>query len=277
MRKLILPALILGLFMSVSVLLYPTFSNYVNARSQSNAVAKYFDREAGIEETEKQSVLQAAREYNEKLLAQSARFRFTKAEEEEYFKQLDTGGGVMGILEIDKIDVSLPIYHGTEDGVLQVGIGHIQGTSLPVGGIGTHAFISGHRGVPSTKLLSDLDKMVEGDLFVLYVLGEMLTYQIDDIKTVLPYQDRSLDIDPEMDYCTLVTCTPYGINTHRLLVRGRRVDNVEGLGWLLAHADAKVLERIIIIGTAAAAVTPILLVYVFIKCRKIRKGSFVRP
>jgi len=247
MRKYILPCLVLGLLIGVSVLLYPAISKYVNAQNQTRTVAKYFDEVAGMDDAETRAILQAAREYNEKLLGQTTRFRFTKAEETEYLKQLDAGNGIMGILEINKIKVKLPIYHGTEDGVLQIGIGHMQGTSLPVGGIGTHAFITGHRGVPSSKLLSDLDEMAVGDLFELYILGETLTYRVDDIKTVLPFQVRSLDIDRGMDYCTLVTCTPYGVNSHRLLVRGHRVENREARGWQALHAEAKMVDRIIAI------------------------------
>jgi len=277
MRKYILPCLILGLLIGVSVLLYPTVGKYVNSKNQTRTVAKYFDEVAGMDDTEAQAILQAAREYNARLLGQPARFRFTKNETEEYFKQLDTGSGIMGILEIDKIHVKLPIYHGTEDGVLQVGIGHMQGTSLPVGGLGTHAFISGHRGVPSSKLLSDLDEMALGDLFALYILGETLTYQVDDIQTVLPYQVRSLDIDRGMDYCTLVTCTPYGVNSHRLLVRGRRVENKEARGWQTVYAEVKMVDRIIAIAAAAAMASPVIFIFTFFAIRRIRKGGYIRP
>jgi len=276
MRKYILPCLVLGLLIGVSVLLYPAVSKYVNSRSQTRTVARYFDNVAAMDDTELLNIFQAARDYNERLLAQASRFRFTQAGTAEYKKQLDTGQGVMGILVIDKIDVQLSIYHGTDEGVLQIGIGHMQGTSLPIGGAGTHAVITGHRGVPSSKLLSDLDQMAIGDLFVLYVLGETLTYQVDDIKTVLPNAIRSLDIDRDMEYCTLATCTPYGVNSHRLLVRGRRVENGAGPDWQELHAEAKFAERLIAIAIAAIAFSPILLIFVFFKCRKIRKGGYVR-
>jgi len=276
MKKYILPALVLGLLIGVCVLLYPAVSKYVNSHNQTRTIARYFDETAELDDTEIQALLQAARDYNETLLGRPSRFRFTQAGTAEYNTMLDTGQSVMGVLAIDKIDVRLPIYHGTDEGVLQIGIGHMQGTSLPVGGTGTHAVITGHRGVPSSKLLSDLDRMAIGDLFVLYVLGETLTYQVDGIKTVLPSAVRSLDIDLGMDYCTLATCTPYGVNSHRLLVRGRRVENSAGPGWQEACADAKLVDRPVTIAVAAAAFLPFLLIIVFFRCRKIRKGGYIR-
>jgi sortase A len=276
MRKYILPVLVLGLLIGVSVLLYPTISKYVNSRSQTRTVARYYDAVANMDDTELQSILQEAHDYNTNLLSQTSRFRFTQAGTAEYMRQLNTGQGVMGVLVIDKIDVQLSIYHGTDETVLQVGIGHMQGTSLPVGGVGTHAVITGHRGVPSSRLLSNLDEMALGDLFVLYVLGETLTYQVDDIKTVLPHDARPLDIDRDMDYCTLVTCTPYGVNSHRLLVRGRRVENDAGPDWRALHTEAKFADRLITMGVAAVSVSPLLFIIVFFKCRKIRKGGYIR-
>ncbi|MCL2031252.1 MAG: class C sortase, partial [Oscillospiraceae bacterium] len=220
MKKLaiILSLLTLGLFIGVCVLLYPAFSDYVNSKSQSRVVARYVDDIAGMDDSKKQAMLAAARDYNQRLLYSENRFRPADQDAAAYKQLLNTGRGVMGILAIDKINVKLAIYHGTDEGNLQVGLGHMQGTSLPVGGPGTHACITGHRGLPSSTLLSDLDRLTEGDSFVIYVMGETLTYRVDQIQTVEPQEVQSLGIDPDMDYCTLVTCTPYGVNSHRLLV-----------------------------------------------------------
>jgi len=266
----------LGVFITLSVLLYPTVSDYINSRSQSRIVAHYYDDVANLDERKKQEMLDAAHEYNKKLLNRPDRFRFTDEETSEYRKMLDIGRGVMGILAIDKIGVVLPVYHGTDEGVLQIGIGHLQGSSLPVGGIGTHSVITGHRGLPSSKLLSDLDKMTEGDTFTLYVLDETLTYKVDHIQTVKPNEVKLLDIDQDMDYCTLITCTPYGVNSHRMLVRGHRIENA-GAGRATAGADAKQLDKIILILIFMIPVLPALIIYLIVKCVKIhRKGTINR-
>ena len=192
--------MITGVIVTLSVLLYPTLSDYINAQRQSRVVTDYVDEVNNMGVDEKQTLLEAAHEYNANLLKKANRYLFTAEDTKEYERMLDAGSGVMGILEIDKIDVKLPIYHGTSEGVLQVGLGHFQGSSLPVGGTGTHAIITGHRGLPSSKLLTNLDKMKEGDTFVIYVLGETLTYQVDDIKTVEPAEVQSLDIERDKDY-----------------------------------------------------------------------------
>lgn len=153
----------------------------------------------------------------------------TEEERAEYESLLNvSGNGIIGYIEIPMIQCSLPIYHGTEESVLQIAVGHIEGSSLPTGGAGTHCVLSGHRGLPSAKLFTDLDQLAEGDTFILRILDETLTYEVDQIRTVEPYELDDLGIEEGKDYCTLVTCTPYGINTHRLLVRGRRVDNQPG-------------------------------------------------
>ena len=142
-----------------------------------------------------------------------------------------SGNGIMAYIEIPSLNITIPIYHGTDKEILQIGIGHIEGTSLPVGGYGTHCAVSGHRGLTSSKLFTDIDQMAEGDVFMIYVLGETLTYQVDQIRIVLPDDLNDLKIESDKDYCTLTTCTPYGINTHRLLIRGHRIPNndVDGL------------------------------------------------
>jgi len=261
----------LGVVLTLSVLLYPTVSAYINSHNQSRVVTRYLDDVANMNGENIQAELNAAREYNKRLLAKQSRFVFTDEETAEYEKLLDTGRGVMGILAVDKMNVKLPVYHGTDRGVLQIGLGHLKGTSLPVGGTGTHAFITGHRGLPSSTLLTHLDKMEEGDLFVIYVLGETLTYQVDNIKTVEHDEKRAMDIDPDMDYVTLVTCTPYSVNTHRLLVRGHRVESAPVSVRKTAFADARRLDRPMVILMLTAPVLPFVAIYTIVKCIKIHR------
>ena len=272
MKKKIIVWILVSLFIivDVAIALYPYVSDYVNSNSQSRVVAHYFDDVARIDETKTQEILEAAQTYNQTLLRKSDRFIFSEEETTEYNGLLNTGVGVMGVLSIDKINVQLPIYHGSDEGVLQVGLGHMQGTSLPVGGIGTHAFITGHRGLPSSTLLTDLNRIVEGDTFILYVMRETLTYQVDQIQTVLPDEVEALDIDPKMDYCTLVTCTPYGINTHRLLVRGHRIENAAST-WEALGAGARRLDKIRTVALFLIPVGAALAVYVIMKSRKTRR------
>jgi len=263
----------LVIIVDLCVLLYPTVSGYINSHVQSRVVALYLDDMASMTDTESRALLEAARGYNKNLLLKKDRFAFSKEETAEYNGLLNNGRNVMGILVIDKINVNLPIYHGSDEGVLQVGLGHIPGTSLPVGGIGTHAFITGHRGLPSSTLLTDLNKVDEGDTFVLHVAGKMLTYQVDQIQTVEPGEVEALNIDPDKDYCTLVTCTPYGINTHRLLVRGHRVQNAANAECEPIYADARHLDKIPMILMFLIPVLPGFAALIIIKCRKIHKGG----
>ena len=274
-NKMIKILFIIGIIATLSVLLYPFVADHVNSRNQSRVVSYYFEDIAEMDDSDRQAMLEAAHEYNINLLYKTNRFVFTDEDTLIYKKQLDAGRGIMGILKIDKINVNLPIYHGTDEGVLQVGAGHLRGTSLPVGGIGTHAFITGHRGLPSSTLLSNLDKMVKGDIFIIYVMGETLTYEVDDIQTVIPEDVDALNIYPDKDYCTLVTCTPYGINTHRLLVRGHRVDGVAESQSEMSGTGSKRPEKIVVIGIFMIPVLPILLIIAIIKCVKIyRKGKY---
>jgi len=259
-----------------SVLLYPSVADYYNSFRQTRVVARYIDDVAGIDDGAAQAMLAAARAYNEGLLDNGKRFYPTAEETAAYNQLLNTGLGVMGILVIDKLGVNLPIYHGTDEGVLQVGLGHLQGSSLPVGGIGTHAIVTGHRGLPSSTLLTNLDQMAEGDAFALYVMGETLTYQVDNIRTVEPAEVNALAIDREMDYCTLVTCTPYGVNTHRLLVRGHRVETAANPGWKMVYADAKKLGKPAALLIFMLPLLPIVIVYIVLKCRRIRKRGVPR-
>jgi sortase A len=275
-KYLIFIPLVLGLLGGFVVLLYPTISDYINAMGQSRVVADYVDSVVSMDDSKRLAMLEAAHEYNRNLPFKESRYDFTDADWAEYKELLDTGRGVMGILAIDKIDVKLPIYHGTDEGVLQVGLGHMQGTSLPVGGIGTHSVVTGHRGLPSSTLLSDLDRMNIGDTFVIYVMGETLTYEVNNTETVLPHEVDLLRADPSMDYFTLVTCTPYGVNTHRLLVRGHRVENASNAGWDALSADAKWLDKIKIVTMFMVPISLALVVYFVIRCVRIRKGGSVQ-
>lgn len=207
----------------LGLLLYPTVSDMWNQAHQSHAINSYTKTVTSLAQTDYSELWAAAEAYNESLLSRKYRFIATKESTAEYHSLLNvTDDGMMAYIEIPEIDVNLPIYHETKDEVLQVAIGHLEGSSLPIGGVGTHTCLSGHRGLPSAKLFSRLDELEIGDVFYIYVLNETHEYTIDQIETVLPDEIEYLDIDPSQDYCTLVTCTPYGINTHRLLVRGTR-------------------------------------------------------
>jgi sortase A len=185
----------------------------------------------------------------------------TDQEKEEYNSLLDVSGtGIMAYIEIPRINVVLPVYHGTNEDVLQTAVGHLEGTSLPVGGAGTHCVLSGHRGLPSARLFTDLDKLTSGDTFVLNVLDEVLTYEVDQIRIVLPSDLSELVIEDGKDYCTLVTCTPYGINTHRLLVRGKRIESRSTLN-VRVTADAMLVDRVIV---AIAFGVPMLLIIILV-------------
>ena len=215
--------LILIFLVGLSVMLYPTVSDYVNQRHQSRALASYDETVNEMSDADYTAYFEAADAYNQRLAATPNSF-FTPEQVSGYDETLDVSGtGIMGYITIPRIGVELPVYHGTSDGVLQVAAGHLEGSSLPVGGAGTHAVISAHRGLPSAKLFTDLDKLEEGDCFYLHILDETLAYQVDQIKVVEPEHTEDLDITAGQDYCTLVTCTPYAINTHRMLVRGTRI------------------------------------------------------
>ena len=220
--------LILIFLVGLSLLLYPTVSDYWNSFHQSRAIAKYTEQVAELNNDLYKQLWEDAVAYNERLLTKLNRYKMTGEEKAEYESLLNvSGNGIIGYIEIEKINCSLPVYHGTAESALQIAAGHIEGTSLPVGGASTHCVISGHRGLPRAKLFTNLDKLVEGDTFELHVLNEILTYEVDQISVVEPDEVEKLEIEKGKDYCTLVTCTPYGINTHRLLVRGHRVANRE--------------------------------------------------
>jgi sortase A len=261
--------LVVVFLIGLSLLLYPTFSDYWNSFHQSRAIADYSEVVSELDDQDYEEVLDQARAYNEELLTLEDRFHPSEEEQTAYEEELDISGtGIMGYVEIPAINVKLPIYHGTDEGVLQVGVGHIEGSSLPVGGLGTHCVLSGHRGLPSAKIFTDLDQLVEGDYFMLQVLDETLTYEIDQILIVDPDETEALAIEEDKDYCTLVTCTPYGINTQRLLVRGHRVANREEDEEVRVTADATQIQTVRVAPFVAAPIILILLLLLFVTGRK---------
>ena len=233
MKRLIPLLIITAVFLAgFAVITYPFISDWINDSRQSRVVAAYHKKVETMSENDFSGLLEKAEAYNERLRGNKGRLVLTEEDRKEYESLLDFAtGGVMGTIEIPQINVNLPIYHGTAEAVLQVGAGHMEGTSLPIGGKGTHTVITGHRGLPSSTLLTNLDRLKTGDVFSLKVLNRTLYYQVDQILIVEPEDVSALGIDPNMDYCTLITCTPYGINTHRMLVRGHRVEGTgEELG-----------------------------------------------
>lgn len=216
----------IAMIAALGLIAYPTFSDWWNRMHQSYAVAGYVKQTKDMSGAERKAMLKAAHEYNERLAANGDRWHMTDAQKREYDETLDvTGTGIMGYVTIPRIKVKLPVYHGTSDGVLQIAAGHLAGTSLPVGGATTHAVVSGHTGLPSARLLTGLDELQKGDTFAFHVLDETYTYQVDQISVVLPSEISKLNIESGADYATLITCTPYGVNSHRLLVRGHRIPN----------------------------------------------------
>lgn len=264
--------LILIFLTGLSLLLYPTVSNCWNLLHQSRAIVEYSSQVEELDEELYEKIWEKAVQYNQDLADRPDRFEMTEEEKQEYERLLNvSGNGIMGYIEIPAIDCSLPVYHGTNEAVLQTSIGHLEGSSLPTGGKGTHCVVSGHRGLPSARLFTDLDKLKEGDLFILKVLDRTLTYEVDQILTVDPYDMEALEIDPQADYCTLVTCTPYGINTHRLLVRGHRVEN-RAEDSNLRTAEAILPMKPAVLFLLAAGLTVMILVIV-LQVRARRKNG----
>ncbi len=257
--------LIIAFLAGLSLLLYPGFSDYWNQFHQSRAIAGYAETVAAMDDGEYERLWDAAEDYNRRLAESAAEYALPDELLEEYAQQLNVGGdGVMGYVEIPEIECSLPIYHGTDDAVLQSAVGHIEWSSLPVGGESSHCVISGHRGLPSAKLFTNLDKLVEGDLFFLQVLDETLSYEVDQIRIVEPQELSDLQIEAGKDYCTLVTCTPYGVNTHRLLVRGHRVDNEVLAQTVRVTSDAIQVEPVLVATALAVPVLLILMIWLIV-------------
>lgn len=255
--------LLLILLIGAGLIAYPSFADWWNSFHQSRAVASYAETVANMNTEEYERIISKAQAYNRKLSRSGILWTLDEDEEKEYKEQLDIGtSGIMGYIDIPKIDVMLPIYHGIDESILQVAVGHIPGTSLPVGGKGSHCVVSGHRGLPSARLFTDIDKLVEGDSFTITVLNKTLTYEVDQIRTVLPTDLSDLQIEKGKDYVTLVTCTPYGINTHRLLVRGHRIENADGDASVIA--DALQIEPIYIAPFIAVPILILLIIGMFI-------------
>lgn len=266
--------LVLVLLVGLSLILYPSVSDYWNSFHQSRAIAHYAEAVADIDNDKYDALWQSAVAYNAQLAQMGVQWEFTEEQKAAYKSELDmTGTGVMGYIEIQKINCLLPIYHSTEDAVLQIAIGHIEGSSLPVGGDSTHCILSGHRGLPSARLFSDIDQLLEGDTFVLRTLDETLTYQVDKIRIVLPYELDDLQIEPGRDLCTLVTCTPYGVNSHRLLVRGHRVENAPEAQRIRVTGDAFLIDSFVVAPLVALPMLLVLLIALLLSSAKKETGA----
>lgn len=261
--------LILVFLTGLSLLLYPTISDHWNALHQSRAIVDYTANVSKLDDSVYDALWADARAWNEKGYESGWGLELPEEETAEYESMLNvSGNGMMGYVEIPKIQCTLPIFHGTNEGTLQTAIGHIEGSSLPVGGESTHCVLSGHRGLPSARLFTDLDQLVVGDVFMLRTLDETLTYEVDQILIVLPSEVSSLMILEGEDLCTLVTCTPYGVNSHRLLVRGHRIDNLDEAGAVRVTADAMQIEPTVVAPLVAAPMLLILLVVLLVRTRK---------
>lgn len=261
-----------AMLVGICLLLYPTIANYWNQFHQSRAVMTYAEHVSDMNTEEYDRLLSEARVYNERFVENGLNWHMTEEERAEYNKVLDVDGtGVMGYITIQKIDCQLPIYHGTEENVLQTSIGHLEGSSLPVGGENTHCLLSGHRGLPSARLFTDLDQLREGDTFTITVLNDTLTYEVDHIWIVEPEDLSHLTIEEGQDLCTLITCTPYGINTHRLLVRGHRIPNVDGGAMVVA--DAIQIRPVFIAPFLAIPILILLLIWMLISTSMSRRKT----
>lgn len=217
---------------SSALILYPFIANYVFEHRTDSIVQAVEEEADEIDDSVKKAELERAGQYNEMIASGHIRLQDPFVEQEDYSETYGSllcmnEDGVMGFIRIPSIEVSLPIYHGTAEHTLEAGAGHLEGSSLPIGGFSTHSVITGHTGLSSAKMFTDLIELQEGDIFILNIYGEKLIYEVDQIKTVLPYELGELTITPGQDYCTLVTCTPYGVNTHRLLVRGVRTTELK--------------------------------------------------
>ena len=260
--------LTLGFFIGVCILLYPAFSNYWNAKNQSRAIVDYESVLDQMDSRDYSAIFEEAYTYNETLFkTKNPMIRYEDVP--GYHKALSvTETGMIGYLKIQRIGVELPIYHGTSEDVLNKGVGHLEGSSLPVGGESTHCVMSAHRGLPGAKLFTDLDRLEIGDTFQITVLDQVLTYRVDFIKVIEPTDISDLQIVEGEDYCTLFTCTPYGINTHRLLVRGVRIETVEEKPVIYVSNEAFRIEPLLVTPAVAAPMLFAFLIYLLVKYRK---------
>ncbi len=279
--------LVLILLAGVAIAGYPAFSEYWNSMHQSRAIMGYAERVAELSNDEYLTVWEDALDYNRRLSQDPNPWAMTDEDVDDYERQLNVDGtGNMGFIFIPKIDVNLPVYHGTSDAVLQTSIGHIDGTSLPAGSVhpdpddfekvdfASHSILSGHRGLPSAKLFSDLDAMELGDVFYLTVLDQTLTYMVDKITVIVPEDSSELGLFPGKDYCTLMTCTPYGINTHRLLVRGIRVENDKELVDVRVTADALKIDPLYVVPFIAGPVLLLMILWVVLFAGRKKKPRY---
>ena len=260
--------LTLGFLVGICILLYPAISEYWNSKTQSRAIVDYESVLKDLDKNDYTAMFDTASAYNREL-AQLTNPFINHAQVGGYGDALRISeNGMMGYLKIDRIGVELPIYHGTSDDVLNKGVGHLEGSSLPVGGENTHSVMSAHRGLPSAKLFTDLDRLERGDTFQIFVLDQVLTYQVDQIKVIEPNDISDLQIIPGGDYCTLFTCTPYGINTHRLLVRGVRIETIKEKPVIYVSNEAFQIEPLIVTPAVAAPMLLVLLIHLMIKYRE---------
>lgn len=267
-------ALVAIFFVGLSVLLYPTISDFWNEKRQSQAIMNYDDLIVDLTPEDYSEIFAKADAYNKKIRNMSFPFMNHKNIADEYYDTLDINGdGMMGYITIEKIKVQLPIYHGTSDKVLNSAVGHVEGSTLPVGGKSTHSVLSAHRGLPSAKLFTNLDKVEVGDVFTVRILDRTVTYQVDQILIVLPHETDNLNIVQGEDYCTLVTCTPYGINTHRMLVRGTRIENIEPDRVINVITEAYQIDPLIVTPAVAAPMLGLLLIVLLYKSRSTNKKS----
>ena len=260
--------LTLGFLIGVSVLLYPAFSNFWNSKTQSRAIVDYESVLGNLKAEDYSAMFQAAYDYNDAL----RQLEFPLRDYEQLPGYYDTlkleGTSIIGYVKIDKIGVELPIYHGTSEQVLNKGVGHLEGTSLPVGGESTHSVMSAHRGLPSSKLFTDLDRLEPGDTFKINILDQVLTYQVDQVKVITPREIDDLQIVDGKDYCTLFTCTPYGINTHRLLVRGIRIETITEKPVIYVANEAFRIEPLLVTPAVAAPMLLALFIHLMVKYRE---------
>jgi len=260
--------LALGFLVGISLLLYPAFSNYWNSKTQSRAIVDYESVLEHLEPEDYSAIFEAAYDYNRALYETD----YPLMDYEEIPGYYDTlklpESSIIGYVKIDKIGVELPIYHGTSDEVLNVGVGHLEGTSLPVGGENTHSVMSAHRGLPSAKLFTDLDRLEPGDTFQITVLDQVLTYQVDQVKVITPTEVEDLLIAEGKDYCTLFTCTPYGINTHRLLVRGIRIETIVEKPIIYVANEAFRIEPLLVTPAVAAPMLLVFFIHLMVKYRE---------
>ncbi len=269
--------LVIVFLVGLAVLLYPTVSDWWNSRAQSRAIVNYESKVTDLTYDEYESEFEEAERYNGELSKLSAPL-LDYGEVEGYEDILDVAGnGIMGYISIPRINIRLPIYHGTSEAVLSVAVGHLEGTSLPVGGEGTHCVLSAHRGLPSARLFTNLDKLEVGDTFTITVLDTVLTYEVDQIRIVEPNEVGELSILEGQDYVTLLTCTPYGVNTQRLLVRGHRIENAESSDVVIRN-EAFELDSTMLAPLVAAPMLVVLLIVLLVKDRrpKRKRGRHVK-